>query len=133
MKRCHQPKSTKLRRKTTRDVGISYLLLVLWQKVLPSHVFQVQATTEYSLGSDWKTYIQFRPKITHILCSFLPYSGRAYFTIHSDSRICFVVGRFSGLNESIGRSMSKKASFSFASNEGMPLSRLGCCTLSSNR
>src|SRR5699024_7659052 len=63
----------------------------------------------------------------------LLYSGRAHFTIHSDSRICWVVGRFSGLNESIGRSMSKIASLSLASKESISLSRLGCCTLSSNR
>ena len=72
-------------------------------------------------------------RITHTLFWILPYSGRAHCSIHSDSRICLVVGRFSGLNESIGRSMSKKASLSLASNDGMPLSRLGCRTLSSNR
>jgi hypothetical protein len=77
--------------------------------------------------------MQSHPRITHTLSWILPYSGRAHFSIHSESRICLVVGRFSGLNESIGRSMSKKASLSLASNGGMSLSRLGCCTLSLNR
>lgn len=64
----------------------------------------------------------------------MPYSGKAHFTIHSDSRIYLVVGRSSGLKESIGRSISKNASLSFfASSEDKPLSSLGCCTLSSNR
>ncbi|KAJ5899038.1 hypothetical protein N7495_003782 [Penicillium taxi] len=42
-------------------------------------------------------------------------------------------GRFWGLNESISRSMSNEASLSSASIGGGPLSRLGICTLSSNR
>lgn len=32
-------------------------------------------------------------------------SGRAHFTIHSDSRTCLAVGQFSGLNDSIDRSI----------------------------
>lgn len=59
--------------------------------------------------------------------------GKAHLTIHSDSRIRPVVGRCSGLNESIGRSMSKIALLSLASKAGIPSSVRGYCTLSSNR
>lgn len=80
-----------------------------------------------------KLTLTVRPESNYTSLLILPCSGKAHFTIHSDSRICWAVGRFSGLNESIGRSMSKIASLSFTSNIGIPLSRLGCCTRSLNR
>lgn len=62
----------------------------------------------------------------------LSYSGRAHFTIHSNSRTCLAVGRDSGLYESIDRSIERMASRPADSIGGIPSACRGCCTLSSN-